>query len=288
MLHDPSIQWQPVAPLWAVALLTVALLLALGWGSLVIRRRQVPLRWVVVLAVLRLAAVAVFLAALLRPSLTFTQVVEPNPELTVLVDASQSMGLPGSPGDGSRLESSVKAVRTGPLADALRKRFQVRFFAFDEDAFPVDETGLAALQPTGVNTDYGKSLADADALGRTARGSPRRILLVSDGHDRGAADPAVVAQRLGVSIDTLAPGTSDAAVDDGPVLVADVQAPRRVFLGSETAFRVALRGPAVGVDRPLTVRLTEDGKEVWRKDVSSNRASPSSAWTRSIGPVRSA
>src|SRR5207237_57317 len=161
----------------------------------------------------RAAAVALFVLGLLQPVVSFTRTTAGAPELLVLVDTSQSMGLPSAAGSGSRLDE-VRAILGGGPGEALRRHYRLRWYAFDRDAVP------------------------------------RRALLVRDGNDLGAEDPVAVAGRLGLAVDTRAPAAGNLPAATDRVEVAEVQGPRRTLLGSETRFRVTLRGDEGGPDRP--------------------------------------
>jgi hypothetical protein len=265
---DLTIQWLPLLPGWVIlvtATLFVALLLH---GSFVLRRKQVPGRRVLNLACLRLLIGAVLVLLLLRPVVSYSRNEEQLPELIVLVDTSQSMGMPGGKEGQSRLDD-VRATLDGPLGSSLRGNFRLRYFTFDRTPSPLPDGQLGTLQPLGKQTLYADSLAAAVELQQAEGHAPERVLLASDGNDQGADDPAATARRLGLMIDTLAPGSPEDAPPLPAVALVDVQAARRVLLGSLTQFRITLRAlHARGLPAPVTVRLTEDGK-----DVASARAS---------------
>src|SRR5262249_9713111 len=74
-------------------------------------------------------------------------------------------------------------------------------------------------------------------------------------------------RRLGLPVDVLPPPVPPA--DSSAVHIADVRCARRVLLGSETHFRLTLRGDsAADRDRPSAVRLLENGKEVWAETLT--------------------
>lgn len=269
MPSDLSIQFLPLLPVWAIALFTLALLALLVQGSRMLLRKDVPRRWVVLLAVLRVAALVVFVLMLLRPVLSYTQTAARPPEILVLIDTSRSMGLPGISGSESRLNEVLPSLQAGDLGNTLRRRFQLHWFAFDRTASPLEEADLADLVAEGPTTCYAESLTSAWDQLRAGGAVPRRLLLVSDGHDLGSGDIVETARRFGLVVDTLAPVAEATAPEANRIVIADVQCARRVLLGSETHFRVTLRSPTPQNNaRPLTLRLTEDGKEVWNASVS--------------------
>ena len=107
-----------VLPVWAVMLITCALLGLLVQGSLVLVRKRLPMRWIVLLGLLRFLIVLVFAACLLQPIVAFRRTVPEGPPVFVLLDASQSMGLKDSAAPAGRLaEAAVsyqQALRLQP------------------------------------------------------------------------------------------------------------------------------------------------------------------------------
>lgn len=246
-----------VLPPWFIALLAAALVVLLVHGSRILRRKNVPARWVGALAALRAAIIVVLVLALLQPVVSYLRSTEESPDLLVLVDTSKSMGTAASADGSTRLDAARATLRAGGLLDKLGEQFNVRLFAFDRDARPIGEAELDRLAAEGESTRLGDSLATAVAYRRQgdsdaspAAAAPPRVLLVSDGDDLGREDVVQAAQKLGVVIDTLA---LDAGV--GPpvapagrkIAIAAVQSPRSVKLGSETQIAVTLRAEGGGV-----------------------------------------
>jgi hypothetical protein len=261
----------PLLPAWLIVLLIVALLALLAYGSRLLHAKQVPARWVKILGGMRLLIIVVFALCLLQPVASFTRSVEPAPELLVLVDTSQSMGLAASSGRKSRLEETLGAFQRSGLPAALRRQFAPRWFAFDRSAYPVVYEDLTGLRPTGDTTRFAESLTTAWNYLRSARSAnagpaPARLILLSDGNDRGSQDFVATARKFGLAIDTLAPPDPDAAPATAEPAIIDVQCARRVLLGSETQFLVTIRHDDSG-EHALTLSLTEDGKEAASQDV---------------------
>jgi hypothetical protein len=268
-MSDPSFHAVPVLPAWVILLLAAALLGVLAHGSRTLLRRQVPRRWVGILAILRVAMVALFVLVLLQPVLSYTRTTERRPEMLVLLDTSASMAQPGGTAGTSRLGEVVHALDQGGLAAELSWRFDLRWFSFHRGATPLSGSEWTSPTADGETTHYADSLMQAWYAPRPKASGPRpeRVLLVSDGHDRGSPDIVETARRLGVVIDVLAPGSSPLDHSPSPVAVSDVQAARRVLLGSETHFLVRLRSEHATMDRKTTVRLTEAGKELAAAEV---------------------
>jgi hypothetical protein len=254
--------WNGPLPIWLTLLLGAALVIALIHGTWTLLRKQVAPRWIAVLGALRVAILGVFVLILLQPIVTYSANVPQLPEMAVLVDVSTSMGQPSGSGDGTRLQEAAARLRTGPLADALTSRYRLHWFAFDRTTVPLESADLTALKPTANSAQYATSI-DATAKHLRAIGrNPQRLLLVSDGNDRGEDDPVEAARRFGMLVDVLpSTGQPDGAATNLEII--EVQGARRVLLGSETIFRVTLSGKrALGNDRNFLLRVMEDGKKV--------------------------
>ncbi|NQU12190.1 VWA domain-containing protein, partial [bacterium] len=244
MLASLSIHLTPMLPRTAILLLGVALVLLLAHGCWVLRRKLVPGRWVTMLAVLRVLIIGLFLWCLFQPVLSYTRTEERRPELLVLVDTSRSMAGPAITGAGTRLDVARAALRGG-LLDKLGQQYQLRLYTFDRTANPVEARDLPGLQADGGATSLGASLGAAleyaRQLSEEVSPVPARILVVSDGADNGSVDPTEVARRHAVTVDVLPVESGGAATTTVAAVVADMQAPRRVLLGSECELQVTLR-----------------------------------------------
>src|SRR5207244_10937092 len=104
------------------------------------------------------------------------------------------------------LYQALPPLRNAGPGTTPRHRFQLHWFAFDRGAAPLEEADLAGLRADGPTTRYADSLTTACELRRAEGSAPRRLLLVSDGHDLGDRDIVEAARQYGVVIDTLAPG----------------------------------------------------------------------------------
>lgn len=273
-----SFNFNAVLPAWFVALVGLALVALLIHGSRLLRRKNVPARWVGVLAALRGVVIGVLVLALLQPVVSYSRQTEDGPDLLVLIDTSKSMAAPASAEGRSRLDAGRAALRAGGLLDRLGERFDVHWFAFERDARPVDADHVDRLVADGTSTRLADSLATAVAYQRQAGGAaaatgPPRVLLVSDGDDLGREDVIAAAGRLGVAVDTLALDDRDAPAAPGragKVGIASVQGPRSVKLGSETQIAVTLRadGAAAAAGGARQVLLTEGGETLVTESVT--------------------
>lgn len=254
-----SIHVQPLLSVWVIALLLPVLLAVVGWGSSQLRAKQVPQPWIISLALLRLGAVLVFAIGLLQPVVSYSTTAPRRPELAVLLDTSQSMSL--ADGSESRLSRGAALLQSGELAERLKSEFVVRWFAFDRSARPITVTDLTGLRAEGETTQLADALRMVHNLAVGNGAAPARLLLVSDGNDHGAADPAVEAVKLGVAVDVLPVGSGVESADPA-VAVTEVQAASRVLLGAETHLFALLRGAPAPRERNYTLKLNEDGREV--------------------------
>ena len=268
MPQDLSLNFTPLLPQWAIAILAAALCLLLLQGSRLLLRKKVPPRWVAILGVLRMLIIAVLILCVLQPVVSFIRVKEQLPDLLVLIDTSQSMGIKASAKGSSRLDVARAALLRAGLLDRLKERYNVHWFAFDRDARPIVEESVKDLAANGDATRYAASLSTAAAHVRQAESGntilpSSRVLLVSDGDEVGGGEDVVsVARSLGVSIDTLAPDAVDGdAVATGKIVIASVQSPRSVKVGSEMQVVATLRSDGKAI-APQPLSLLEAGKSV--------------------------
>ncbi|GDY23113.1 membrane protein [Verrucomicrobiota bacterium] len=267
MFPSLTISWMPVLPPWLIALLTLALLALLGRGSLLLAQKRLPRRWIIGLGALRVAIVAVFALCLLQPIVSFRRTVPEGPPVLVLLDASLSMGIKDAAAPSGRLTESLRWLEQSGLINKLAARPNTHWFAFDSHARTAAPDDLATLTPNGATTRYGESLADASEHYRQQRSADAplvpggRVLLVSDGRDFGTRDATEVARQLGLVVDTLAPASAVGGTEPAQITIAQVQAPRRVLLGAESRFSVALRATGLA-GKPLTLQLRDGDKLV--------------------------
>ena len=251
-----SIQFNYLLPAWLTAILIGAFFVALVYGTVLLLRKQIAGKLVMILTCLRVAIFAVFALILLQPAVSYTSSVAQLPEMLVLIDTSPNMDL------GNRLEHAKTTLQKGELADALKARYRLHWFALDSTVTSLDQADLPALKASGTAARFANGIDAAARQARALGKNPQRLLLVSAGHDRGQGDPVEAARRHGLAVDVLAPGVTQSA--EMPIIeIADVQSARRVLLGSETVFRVTVDGkqPA-GKDRAFVLKVTEDGKKI--------------------------
>jgi hypothetical protein len=141
----------------------------------------------VVLTALRVAALAIVLFCLFRPTLIVRAAVPQQNVLAVLLDDSRSMQIPdwgdGRPGPSSSASSSA----TAPLMQGALGSFSSCVSSASRRRPPGVSSGLDALTFAGRRRRLGPAL---DGVREELAGLPRAgVVLVSDGarHERGAA-----------------------------------------------------------------------------------------------------
>ncbi len=189
----------PALPNWMIVPAALLLLAGVYLSARVLIRKQVPRRWVVILSSLRVAAVVIFVAGLLQPVLSYVRSTYPKPAIAVVIDTSASMAL--EDGDAARLKQATNLLRDGPFADHLRNQFTIHWYEAGPDASLIDPKDLDRLQARGETTKLADALRGASEQSRARGAGVRRVLLVSDGADHGAADLSAEATRLGIPVE---------------------------------------------------------------------------------------
>lgn len=252
---------QPLLPTWLTMAIIAALVLALLHGAAILARRGVGRTWTLILSLLRAAAVAVFALILLQPVVSITQPERSPPHTLVLVDTSRSM---------ADRKGVAKAIEPSPLRTALDERYILDWYAFDQAARRLDSANLAQLNATGEATRLDEGLTAAYRHARATGVRPARVLLVSDGHDQSAIDPAEIARRFQLKVDVL-PAASASGEAPTQINIANVQGAHRVLLGSDTQVRVRVERSSLDASGPAQLIVHEGGHELLRRAVKFPR-----------------
>jgi hypothetical protein len=231
-------------PFWWLAVLT-----ALGVAAYAYFRLGAPLGtgWRTALRVARAAALLLLLFALLEPILTTRTEETGRPRLSVLVDRSSSMGLPGA-GGGTRRDEAAGVV--AQIENALAGRFELEWLGFAQGVEPrADNRGAYPWTPLGV-TAMGDALEET--LLRHGDHPVGGLVLVTDGVQTRGKDPEQVARNLPVPVFSVVVGDTLAPPD---LLVRQVRAQPVGYTGEPLAFRVVLAGQGLeGRAATLTIR----------------------------------
>ncbi len=267
----------PVFPVSLIVAIGLILLVVLAYGSNLLRDKAVPARWIMILGIIRLIAVGVFMICLLRPELSFSRSDTELPGLLVLLDQSQQLTAVADDTSDSRLKELIDAMRQQGLRQQLEEGFDITWVSFDDSVYPVDDPASGTIRGDRMTKDFATALRDGfnhmRMHGSQSMGLQPRVLLVSDGHDSGRADPVDVARSLGLTVYSLPPADVEAPAVDPFARVVGLQAARQVLLGSEMRFRARLE--STGIVGPVDLVVTENGEEALRRRIELAAASRS-------------
>lgn len=282
-MTDFALHFAPRSP-WA--LLALASLIAVGIALWAYRFSMPPvsLPWRRALGAARALVLLALVWLLAQPVLERAQPASGR-RVTLLVDRSASMDLPGAPGAPPRSDLADEAARA--LTGALGARAQVR-----RADFAAELRGDSARAGEGRDaTALGDALAALAALPVERR--PDGVVVVSDGVVNAGADPVAAARALGVPVHTVlvgAPLGADRAVaavetaaqarvgEETPVVVRvwsseprGTVIPVRLMDGPREIARATLAAPGPGAEAMVTMRATpaRAGLAVWTARVDS-------------------
>ena len=218
----------PIFPLWLIILLLV-----LGAAAAIFQYRLIRKRLgrnkALGLSLLRLAAISLLISFALNPSRAERREHEVSQAVAILVDTSQSMGLLGHPGSGSRLDEAKSLLNGGPspLLKSLAERFELRLYGLGETLRPIKAGDVTRLKAEGEKGDL------TDALGKLT-GKNSLAVLLSDGNLKWEGD-----NPTGIPVIAVPLGDSDGYKD---LLLRTVKAPALAFRGREVTIDVTVRG----------------------------------------------
>ncbi len=217
----------------------------------------------VVLTVLRMAALALVLFCLFRPTLIVRAAVPQQNVVAVLLDDSRSMQIPdwGGQARGEFVKQSFSAAES-PIMKALSDRFLVRVFRFSSTAGRLESAN--DLTFNGSQTRLGRAL---DGAREELAGLPvSGVVLVSDGAD--TSDTSLADALLGMKAEKLPVYT---------VGVGSPQLPRDIQIDRVSTPRSVLKDASLIVDvvvtqtgyagRTVTVDVEDEGRIVGSEQV---------------------
>jgi uncharacterized membrane protein len=218
----------------------------------------------VVLVGLRLAALAVLLFCLFRPTLVLKAAVPQQNFLGVLVDDSRSMSIADR--DGQTRAAFVQQQLNGPnakLLAALSQRFVVRFFSFASSSDRI--ASAANLKYGGTATRLGQALERArdELSGLPLAG----LVMVSDGADTSdaAIDQTLASLKTrSIPVFTVGVGQERFAHD---IQVTRVETPRAVLKGTALVVDVVLSQTGYG-GQTVPLSVEDDGRIVSTQQVT--------------------
>ncbi len=222
-----------------------------GWG------RQI-------LLLLRFLTLLLFLFALLKPTLVYTETRRLASTLHILLDQSESMSRPDEIGGNTRFFVAKESLLSAqPELKKLQNRAEVNVSTFDASVRPLTLNGgfVEGIpeQPTGKETAIGASL---DAV--RERNAGKRLLgvvLLTDGTQRTRPprdvqpqDAAARYRDAGIPIYAVRLGQPSGTAEIQDVAVIDMQANDRVFVKNELVVSGSIRISGY-VDQPIPVQL---------------------------------
>jgi len=207
------------------------------------------------LLLLRLLAVALVAAVLLRPSLDLVEKTPVRRPLIVLRDRSRSMTqLRDTPTGATRWEQVERLFETNRrLLKELEEQYELLTMDFARGV--LGQEGEAARDADRFSA-YG--LAMQEALRRAPKGQIEAVIILGDGsHNYGRSDPADIAARLNerrVPIYAVGLGRDTATSRLLDIKVAEVTAPKSTFRRTLVPVRVRLLCRGLN-NREITVWL---------------------------------
>lgn len=287
--------WRPSLAAAVLAIAALWLWIARLNGPAVGRGR------LVLLSLLRLAAVACVLLALLRPVSTITRVQRQPKSLAVGIDVSGSMALtdPRTRAEAAaRSERTLgadprttprlrRAIRTLTLAktgksngdppasslDRLGRTFALKLFTFGDTVSPVERSAFRTERRSTITAGNPRTgatrIGDAirDILDQTSGSALAGIVLLTDGGSNSGDDPVSWAKKagsLGVPIHTVGIGDPTPTKD---LAIVDVLADRVVRKGAEVRITAGLTQRGYG-GRTVTVSLDRSGTVLASRQVA--------------------
>ena len=144
-----------------------------------------------ILLALRLVALILVLVLLFRPVLTFERDILQRRHIVFLVDSSASMATVDDASGINRYDQA--RTRVLDWWSKLGKDFELDLFEFsDRAARLTSPADLAQRKPTGQATSLRRALITAGQ--NVQKGDIEAVLLLSDGINNSAGDPALAAQ----------------------------------------------------------------------------------------------
>ena len=254
---------------WPAVLLTAVLVLLL-----VVRIYQGALaeragRWRWAAFAMRLAALLLALAALLRPSVVFTETRTQSASLVLLYDRSRSMLVADAWDSLPRWQALNQILRLSePELKRLAEVLEIRQFTFDGK---ISEAVQLSSQPAGSRSAIG------DVLRESLRRVPGRVaavVLLSDGANTSGTPPLSVARDLNaqaVRLYTVGFGQQAAAEAARDLALQDIIAGPTVFEKNRLLVRASLEARGFA-GRKVNVRLLWDNSLVDTKALSLPRS----------------
>lgn len=195
-------RFYPLIPLWLI-LLTGAAAFATVWYT-ARYGLDIPPRRIIILMVLRLAAVAVAITMLLNPGIIIRELNRQRSNVIFLLDGSDSMNTVDMPAGKSRLESAKTFLSSLTRTDF--GNYQKHSYVFNSKSMPADDSKKLQMYNARGGTDLKRAFSTIDkdiGFSRTAA-----VILLSDGLDHSGfsgthAGLPVFAVKFGSEMNTV-------------------------------------------------------------------------------------
>jgi uncharacterized membrane protein len=218
----------------------------------------------VVLVSLRIAALAVIVFCLLRPTLILKAAVPQQNFLGVLIDDSRSMQIGDRQGQArSDFVRANLVEANSPLLSALSQRFVLRFFRFSSSADRIQSPG--DLKYGGTATRVGQALARArdELSGLPLAG----LVMITDGADTSDAslDESLASIKArSIPVFTVGVGAERFARD---IQVTRVETPRTALKGTSLVVNVVITQTGYG-GATVPLEVEDNGHIVSTQEVT--------------------
>jgi len=225
-------------PWWIILVVAVASLALLTQQFFSLRKRLSTAR-TSFLVFLRACVYGLLMFFLLSPAFVEQRVTKLRRPLTLLLDSSQSMGLPANPKDTparSRLDRVKEKLTSGtvPLIQRLSRDYDLRIFKFGTGLEPISLPAVSQLQPQ----ERGTRLLEILQTAAKEAGAQSGILVFSDGIANGERKVLDGMSPLPVPVFSVGTGDTEGFMD---VRVTDVHAPEFAFRAREFKLDVTVR-----------------------------------------------
>lgn len=248
--------FDPIFP-WPVIALLAGVLLGLSWWTY---RPRDSRRWL--LFSLRIAGIAIALAAMLRPSFAYIKQERLSSTLVFLVDKSRSMKLRDAANNQSRWEAAKTDLTTSKdVLDRLASDVQIRWYDVGATAAETSLNSILATEADKDRTGLGDSLAEIQR--QLAGQRLAAVVLLSDGTNTVGSSPLSVARQYRAQkspIHTFGYGREIVSDQTRDLAARAIRSSPTVFAKNRMA--VAGEFDVAGfAGQPVSVRLLFDGVE---------------------------
>jgi uncharacterized membrane protein len=221
-----------------------------------------PTRERIVLSGLRLAALAVLVLCLFRPTLILKAAVPQQNFLGVILDDSRSMTIADRDGQPRNDFIQKQFAADGALQKALSDRFVLRLFRFSTSADRL--SNVADLKYAGTSSRLGTALDRArdELAGLPLAG----LVMITDGADTSDAslDESIASLKTrSIPVFTVGLGQEQFARD---VQITRVETPRSTLKGTSLAVDVVVTQTGYG-GRTVPLQVEDEGRIVSSQDV---------------------